>query len=215
MTSVAVQDGRLKLDLFEGPLDLLLYLIRKHELDIHDIPIVDVTAQYQAMLDEARREGLLDLDFAGDYFLIRSPLEATRPRFLCVGNDHIPATENVRCLTYIESAPDRRGREFRLMAYVLGSSPTSAPVLSGSMLGVTMTRYDGRHQSFGLVFLPLGTVDEGAPTDDRLLVMPRRGELVIDVKFDFAQKFPERYPDEWRTTYAPRAARILAGIGPD
>ena len=82
MASVAVNDGRLKLDLFEGPLDLLLYLIRKHELDVHDIPIAEVTQQYQAMLDEARREGLLDLDFAGDYFLMAATLIQIKSRML-------------------------------------------------------------------------------------------------------------------------------------
>jgi segregation and condensation protein A len=82
MVAIAVSDGRLKLDLFEGPLDLLLYLIRKHEVDVHDIPIVEVTQQYQEMLDEARREGLLDLDFAGDYFLMAATLIQIKSRML-------------------------------------------------------------------------------------------------------------------------------------
>lgn len=82
MVAIAVSDGRLKLDLFEGPLDLLLYLIRKHEVDVHDIPIVEVTQQYQEMLDLARREGLLDLDFAGDYFLMAATLIQIKSRML-------------------------------------------------------------------------------------------------------------------------------------
>ena len=52
---VATSDGRLRLELFEGPLDLLLYLIRKSEIDIHDIPIVDITVQYHAMLQQLRQ----------------------------------------------------------------------------------------------------------------------------------------------------------------
>ncbi len=82
MVGIAVSDGRLKLDLFEGPLDLLLYLIRKHEVDVHDIPIVEVTQQYQVMLDEARRAGLIDLDFAGDYFLMAATLIQIKARML-------------------------------------------------------------------------------------------------------------------------------------
>ena len=87
MVAVAVGDGRLKLDLFEGPLDLLLYLIRKDEIDILDIPIIEVTQQYQTMLDHARAEGLLDLDFAGDYFLMAATLIQIKTRLLLPRGD--------------------------------------------------------------------------------------------------------------------------------
>ena len=43
-----------KLSNFEGPLDLLLHLIRKHELDIHDIPIALITAQYLEAIEPWR-----------------------------------------------------------------------------------------------------------------------------------------------------------------
>ena len=43
-------DHRIKLQVFEGPLDLLLFLIRKNEIDIYDIPIESVTRQYVAVL---------------------------------------------------------------------------------------------------------------------------------------------------------------------
>ena len=54
---------KIKLDAFEGPLDLLLYLIRKNEIDIYDIPISDITQQYLEMLDLMRT---LNLDIAGE-----------------------------------------------------------------------------------------------------------------------------------------------------
>jgi segregation and condensation protein A len=82
MTVVAHEDGRLRLDVFEGPLDLLLYLIRKNEIDIHDIPIADITAQYQAILEAALRDGLLDLDFAGEYFLLAATLIQIKAKLL-------------------------------------------------------------------------------------------------------------------------------------
>lgn len=97
MIGVALDEGRIKLDFFEGPLDLLLYLIRKSEIDIHDIPIVDITQQYQAMLDQARRQGLLDLDFAGDYFLMAATLIQIKARMLLprpeAGEDGLPAED--------------------------------------------------------------------------------------------------------------------------
>lgn len=80
--AAAPREGRLRLPVFEGPLDLLLYLIRKNELDIHDIPIVEVTTQYTAMLDGLRATGLLDLDFAGDYFLFAATLIQIKTRML-------------------------------------------------------------------------------------------------------------------------------------
>ena len=56
---------RIKLPVFEGPLDLLLFLIRKNELDIYDIPIESVTRQY---IDALHTMQQLDLEGAGDFF---------------------------------------------------------------------------------------------------------------------------------------------------
>jgi len=55
-------DYKVKLDIFEGPLDLLLYLIKKDEIDIYDIPIERITRQYLEYLDAFK---ILDLDVAG------------------------------------------------------------------------------------------------------------------------------------------------------
>ena len=59
-----------RLDVFEGPLDLLLYLIKKDEVDIYDIPIVQITEQYNKYLDIMR---MLDLNIAGEFRLCRQP----------------------------------------------------------------------------------------------------------------------------------------------
>lgn len=53
-----------KLEVFEGPMDLLLYLISKHKLNINDIPIVELVNQY---LDYVRRMEEADFDVAGDF----------------------------------------------------------------------------------------------------------------------------------------------------
>lgn len=82
MNAPQANDGRVRLQVFEGPLDLLLYLIRKNEIDVHDIPIVEITVQYTAMLDRLREAGLLDLDFAGDYFLLAATLIHVKTRML-------------------------------------------------------------------------------------------------------------------------------------
>jgi segregation and condensation protein A len=59
------------LDVFEGPLDLLLHLVKKHELSILDIPISFVTAKYLDYLDAMQA---LDIDIAGEYLLMAATL---------------------------------------------------------------------------------------------------------------------------------------------
>jgi segregation and condensation protein A len=72
-------DHRIKLPVFEGPLDLLLFLIRKNELDIYAIPIESVTRQYIAVLHSMRQ---LDLEIAGDFFVMAATLMEIKSRML-------------------------------------------------------------------------------------------------------------------------------------
>jgi segregation and condensation protein A len=64
---------------FHGPLDLLLHLIRKHEINIYDIPIVLITEQYNAYLDAMAQ---LDLDIAADYIYMAALLINIKSRML-------------------------------------------------------------------------------------------------------------------------------------
>ena len=72
-------DYRIKLPAFEGPLDLLLFLIKKNEIDIYDIPIVSVTRQYIEVLHSLRD---LDLDIAGEFFVMAATLMEIKSRML-------------------------------------------------------------------------------------------------------------------------------------
>ena len=67
------------LDNFEGPLDLLLHLIGKNEMDIYDIPIAEITAQYLAILDTMQH---LNLDVAGEFLLMAATLLHIKSRML-------------------------------------------------------------------------------------------------------------------------------------
>jgi len=62
---------QVNLDVFEGPLDLLLHLVRKHELSILDIPIAFITEKYLEYLDAMAG---LDIDIAGEYLLMAATL---------------------------------------------------------------------------------------------------------------------------------------------
>jgi segregation and condensation protein A len=68
-----------KLPLFEGPLDLLLHLIRLNEVEITDIPIARIAEQYLAYLELMRE---LDLDIAGEYLLMAATLAWIKSRML-------------------------------------------------------------------------------------------------------------------------------------
>lgn len=70
---------RVKLSAFEGPLDLLLFLIRKNEIDIYDIPIESVTRQYIDVLHSMQE---LDLEVAGDFFVMAATLMEIKSRLL-------------------------------------------------------------------------------------------------------------------------------------
>ena len=68
-----------KLANFEGPLDLLLHLIKKHEVDIYDIPIVLITKQYLEYLDLMQE---LNLDVAGEFLVMAATLIHIKSRML-------------------------------------------------------------------------------------------------------------------------------------
>lgn len=69
----------IKLDIFEGPLDLLLYLVKKDHLNICDIPIARVTEQYLQYLELMR---LLDLHIAGEFLVMASTLVHIKSKML-------------------------------------------------------------------------------------------------------------------------------------
>ncbi len=70
---------KVKLEVFEGPLDLLLHLIQKNEINIFDIPIALITEQY---LDYLRLMKVLNLDIAGEYLLMASTLLHIKSKML-------------------------------------------------------------------------------------------------------------------------------------
>jgi segregation and condensation protein A len=94
------------LEAFEGPLDLLLYLIRRQNLDILDIPIAEITRQYMRYIELMRE---LQLELAGEYLLmaatlaeIKSRMLLPRPQSESGDEGHDPRAELVRRLQEYE-----------------------------------------------------------------------------------------------------------------
>jgi len=70
---------KVKLEIFEGPFDLLLYLIRKDEINVYDIPIATVLDQYLQYLELMR---LLDLNIAGEFIVVAATLMQIKSKML-------------------------------------------------------------------------------------------------------------------------------------
>ncbi|HDZ21135.1 hypothetical protein LCGC14_0094200 [marine sediment metagenome] len=73
------EDYRVELDVYNGPLDLLLYLIRRDEIDIHDIPIARITEQYVQYVELITQ---FDPNMAGDFLVLAATLIAIKTRML-------------------------------------------------------------------------------------------------------------------------------------
>ena len=105
----------IKLDVFEGPLDLLLYLIRKNEIDIYNIPIALIAEQYVGYLDTMHS---LNLDLAGEYLVMAATLAHIKSRMLLPASDNDtedeeegedPRTELVRQLLEYQAYKEAAG----------------------------------------------------------------------------------------------------------
>jgi segregation and condensation protein A len=97
-------DYQVELDVFRGPLDLLLYLVKRQEMDICDIPIAQVAAQF---LDHLRGMNLVDVEVAGDFLVMAATLMEIKSRML------LPATEE----SDEEEADPRRELVRQLLEY--------------------------------------------------------------------------------------------------
>jgi segregation and condensation protein A len=83
-------DYKVKLEVFEGPLDLLLYLIKKEEVDIYDIPIERITNQYMEYLSLMK---LLNLEVAGEFLVMAATLMYIKSRLLLPADQQIADPE--------------------------------------------------------------------------------------------------------------------------
>jgi len=84
MTAPPSSDYTVRLPAYEGPLGLLLYLIKKNEVDVYDIPVAEVARQYQEHLQLMEE---LNLDVAGDFFVMAATLTQIKSKML------LPRTE--------------------------------------------------------------------------------------------------------------------------
>ncbi|MBZ4334504.1 segregation/condensation protein A [Corallococcus interemptor] len=101
---------RVALPNFEGPLDLLLHLIKEHRVDIFDIPLALITAKYLEYLERMRE---LNLDIAGEFLVMASTLAHLKSRMLLPRQDAAQVPEGADVLASVEEAQDPRAELVR------------------------------------------------------------------------------------------------------
>ena len=139
-----MSDYRVNLDIFAGPLDLLLYLVRKDEVDIYDIPIAQITDQYIKYIELLKS---LDIDLAGDFLVMAATLIQIKSAMLLpkadteqLGSDNLsdPRTELIRQLLeykkfkdaanmLCDAADEQKERFARPAAIIAQLQPDSEP----------------------------------------------------------------------------------------
>ena len=134
-----------RIEAFEGPLDLLLYLIRKVEMDIYDIPIAQVTQQY---LDYIEVMQMLDLEVAGDFLVMAATLMQIKARMLLPSpavEEDDPRLELVRQLEeyqlFRQAATNLADREEEYTQYYLresGPGPVDLPESDELVIDVSL-----------------------------------------------------------------------------
>ena len=102
-------DYRVELDVFNGPLDLLLYLLKRDELDIYDIPIARITdsyMQYVNVLRNLKEEDGLDINVAGDFLVMAATLMEIKSAMLLPKTAPVPRADG--SLTAAQELADPR-----------------------------------------------------------------------------------------------------------
>ena len=127
-------DYRVNLEIYNGPMDLLLYLIRRDELDINDIPISKITEQYLKYVELIKQ---INIDLAGEFLVlaatlmeIKSALLLPRPEEVDMGEDDLsdPRMELVRQLLEYKKFKDA-ARSLEDAALIRSEKHAREPVL--------------------------------------------------------------------------------------
>ncbi|GAB6875975.1 segregation and condensation protein A [Thermaerobacter litoralis] len=200
-----------RLDQFEGPLDLLLQLIEKQEIDIHDIPIARITEQYLAHLEAMRQ---LDLEVTSEFVVLAAQLIDIKARMLLPpeprpGEDEEPAEEDPReelvrrlleyrqykeAARYLSQLAERYGGRYpRLVEAV-------AP-LAGELQGLEGLTLDDLVQAFARI---LAAVRESP----EVVVEPEEVTVAQQMEAIMGLITATRGPVTFRACFSGRARRI-------
>ena len=138
---------KVKLEVFEGPLDLLLYLVKKDEVDVYDISIERITSQYLQYLEAFE---VLHIELAGEFLVMAANLLYIKSRTLLPKDQQMPDEETeeedprwelirqlIEYRKFKEAAADLRGKEelqAALFPRAVSLDPAHAPVIDETMM---------------------------------------------------------------------------------
>ncbi|MBI5265769.1 MAG: segregation/condensation protein A [candidate division Zixibacteria bacterium] len=131
INETAPESYRVQLDVFNGPLDLLLYLIRQEEVDIYDIPIAKITRQYLKYIGVMQT---LNLEVAGEFILMAATLIRIKAKLLLPRDENDPEEPDpreelilalVEYKRYKEASEHLRDRALREEQFYVPPSPVS------------------------------------------------------------------------------------------
>jgi len=188
-------------DVFEGPMDLLLHLIKKNEVNIYDIPIAVITRQYLEYLEWMKA---LNIDFAGEFIVMASTLTQVKSRMLLPvatdpdGEEEDPRMEIVRPLT--EYLQMKSAAEVLARRTLLGEATFTRT--SGEVRQL-FTQDDQLVQiglfelidAFQQILTKIAPEDRLDLTADRISVKDRIGELVDMFENKESLTFDELFSD--------------------
>lgn len=186
-------DYKVSLDIFEGPLDLLLYLIKKDEVDVQDVSIERVTKQY---LDYLQTFKMLDIDLAGEFIVMAANLMYIKSRTLLPKHvqppeeeieEEDPRWELIRQLMEYKKFKDASGfLQKRAMEqeqiYELVPDTPEKPKLSDEELPLPDIGIFDLISAFRKVLGRFETEEIGEITDDRFTVSDKIDYLIKEVK---------------------------------
>ena len=89
--STSIEDYRVELDAYNGPLDLLLYLVRRDEIDLNNVPISELTEQYLAHLEAIQS---IDVDLAGEFLVVAATLVEIKSQMLLPRDESAAPDDN-------------------------------------------------------------------------------------------------------------------------
>lgn len=101
----AYGDYRVRLDAYAGPLDLLLYLVKRHEIDLHDIPVATLTEQYLRHLEVIKS---IDVESAGEFLVMAATLVEVKSRMIIPQSEREGEGDNEDPTQDIEAQEDPR-----------------------------------------------------------------------------------------------------------
>jgi segregation and condensation protein A len=175
---------RVDLDIFAGPLDLLLYLVRKDEVDIYDIPIAQITEQYIEYIEMLK---MFDIDLAGDFLVMAATLMEIKSIMLLPkpeiedeteGDATDPRTELVRQLleykkfkdaaNLLQDAAEERKQRFTRSNYILEKiKPTEEPELDLDQVSIwtLLESFDTIMRSVGKTNTSYDHIKDDTPID--------------------------------------------------